>query len=54
MTIKSLIQLLWSYDPDDLVYIDKSGLIVHEINFDIDSSIELENFDGDIDEQYNY
>lgn len=54
MTVKSLINLLWEFDPNDLVFVDDTGIVVHETNFEIDDKIELDKFEGDLDEQHNY
>lgn len=54
MTVKSLIKLLWEFDPEDLVFVDNDGIIVHETNFDIDSKIKLDKSDEDVDEQHYY
>ena len=55
MNVKSLINALWDYDPEDIVSVCDLGIVIHEINFDLDNIVLLDKFDGEIDdEQYNY
>jgi hypothetical protein len=54
MNVKSLINALWDYDPEDTVSVCDLGIVIHEVNFDLDNVVLLDKFDGDIDNERNY
>lgn len=54
MNVKSLINVLWDYDPEDIVSVCDLGIVIHEVNFDLDNVVLLDKFDGEIDDERHY
>ena len=54
MNVKSLINALWDYDPEDIVSVCDLGIVIHEVNFDLDNVVLLDKFDGEIYDERHY
>jgi hypothetical protein len=54
MNVKSLINALWEYDPEDIVSVCDLGIVIHEVNFDLDNVVLLDKFDGEINNEQCY